>query len=169
MSTDDRAAIATMRYSGDPSESEADRRNDRANMPAYDKTAAALAKKVGPKAMAIVTTAVANKAIKKAATKAGETAATSALESAATGGGNFVTKRRTDRRNRRLACDLAEQVGGSYSARTVIAGERYFVVWRGEEPIEVFPALPKHLAPLAERPELQDFQGVRLAPQAAKT
>ena len=118
----------------------------------------------GPTAWAMVKKGAANAAVKKAATKATEKAAETAVGGVATSGGNFVTQRRANGKNKRLAFDLATQIGGSYSARTVIAGERYFVVWRGDQPIDTFPPIPRNLGPLAERPELQDFQGVRQSP-----
>jgi len=85
----------------------------------------------------------ANAAVKEAAKTAGEKVAEAATGGLAQGGGNFVTQRRANRMHKRLAFDLAKQIGGSYSARTVIAGERYFVVWGGDEPVEVFPRLPR--------------------------
>jgi hypothetical protein len=50
--------------------------------------------------------------------------------------------------------DLARQIGGEVSLRTVIAGERYYVVWRGDEPVDSFPMLPEKAGSLAGRPEL---------------
>jgi hypothetical protein len=115
-------------------------------------------------AWAMVKKGAVNTAVKKAATKATEKAAETAVDGMAKSGGNFVTQHQANRKNKRLAFDLASQIGGSYSERTVIAGERYFVVWRGDQPIDAFPPLPKNLGSLAERPELQDFQGVRQSP-----
>jgi hypothetical protein len=60
--------------------------------------------------------------------------------------------------------DLARQIGGEVSIRTVIAGERYYIVWRGGEPVDSFPMLPKEQGPLAERPELSGFVGRRVTP-----
>jgi hypothetical protein len=50
------------------------------------------------------------------------------------------------------------------SASNIIAGERYYVVWRGDEPVDTFPMLPKTAGSLAERPELSGFVGRRVAP-----
>jgi hypothetical protein len=61
--------------------------------------------------------------------------------------------------------DLARQIGGTYST-AIIAGDRYCVVWQQETPFDVFPALPKDLEPLAERRELQNYQGTRIKPSA---
>lgn len=118
----------------------------------------------GAKAWELVIKGAANKQLRKAATKAGENAAVAAATGATTGGTNFFTQGRANRKNKRLAFDLARQIGASLSESTVIAGQRYFVVWRGDEPFEVFPPLPKNLGALAERPELQDFRGVRHSP-----
>lgn len=138
-------------------------------MPANDKAVAFAMKAAAagaPMAWAAVKKGAGNKAVKRAANKAGEGAAVAVAAGAVAGGGNFVTQFRADRKNKGLAFDLAKQTAGSYSARTVIAGERYFVVWRRDEPIEAFPPLPRSLGLLSERPELQDFQGVRQSPTA---
>lgn len=136
-------------------------------MPPNEK-AVELAKKAaettGAKTLELLKKGAGNKQVQKAATKAGEGVVASATAQATKGGTNFLTQRRAERKHKQLAIDLAGQIGGSFSERTVIAGERYFVVWRGNEPIDTFPSLPKNLAPLTERPELQDFQGPRRSP-----
>lgn len=108
----------------------------------------------GRKAWTIIKRGAASKAVKRAAKTAGEGAATAVASTATKGGGSFLTDRREDRKNRRLAMDLGRQIGGQVSVRTVIAGERYYVVWRDDEPIETFPRLAGSGAPLHERPEL---------------
>lgn len=118
----------------------------------------------GSKAWGLAKRGAGNKAVKKAATKAGEGAAVTAAAGAATGGGTYLASRREDRKHRRLAMDLARQIGGQVSARTVIDGERYYVVWRGDEPLDTFPALPKTAVALNERPELTGFVGRRVTP-----
>ena len=105
-----------------------------------------------------------NKAVKKAVTKAGESAAVAAAAGATKGGGTYLARRREDRKHRRLAMDLARQIGGQVSVRAVIAGDRYYVVWRGDKPVDTFPALPKTAGPLNERPELTGFVGRRVTP-----
>jgi hypothetical protein len=73
-----------------------------------------------------------------------------------------------NRKNRRLAVQLARQIGGTYARdRAIIAGDRYWVVWAQEgTPFEVYPPLPKGIGPLAERRELQNYQGIRIDPSA---
>jgi hypothetical protein len=101
----------------------------------------------GSKAWGLIRQSADNKAVRTAVTKAGEKAAT--LD---------------DRTHRLLAMDLARQIGGEGSLRTVIAGERYDVVWRGDEPVDSFPMLPEKAGSLAGRPELSGFVGRRVAP-----
>jgi hypothetical protein len=73
-----------------------------------------------------------------------------------------------NRKNRGLANQLAGQIGGTYSAeRAIIAGDRYWVVFAQDgTPFEAFPPLPEDLGPLAERRELQNYQGDRIDPSA---
>lgn len=97
--------------------------------------------------------------------KAGESAATNAATGAVMGGGTYLATHRAGRKHRRLAMDLARQIGGQVSVRTVIAGDRYYVVWRGDKPVDCFPALPKTAGPLEERPELIGFVGRRITPK----
>jgi hypothetical protein len=118
----------------------------------------------GSKAWELVKRGAGNKAVKTAATKAGEGAAVAAAAGATTGGGTYLRRRRANRKHRRLAMDLARQIGGEVSVRTVIAGDRYYVVWRGDKPVDTFPALPKTVGPLNERPELIGFVGRRVTP-----
>jgi hypothetical protein len=112
---------------------------------------------------AIVRTA-SNKAVSTAVKKAGEQAAKNAANGATKSSGRYLVRLRTDRKHRRLAMDLARQIGGKVSLGTVIAGERYYVVWRGDVPVDCFPVLPKAAGPLAERPELSGFVGQRVTP-----
>jgi hypothetical protein len=60
----------------------------------------------------------------------------------------------SSRGHRRLAIDLARQVKGKYSAGTVVAGKRRYVVWKDGKPIDCFPPID---GKLADRWELQDF------------
>lgn len=118
----------------------------------------------GGRAVELARRAAGSKPVKSAGTKTGEALVKSVAGAITAGGGATVARRIAERRNRRLAVDLAGQIGGTYSEGTVIAGDRYFVVWQGETPFDVFPALPKGLEPLAERRELQDYQGARSTP-----
>src|SRR4051794_8496410 len=55
--------------------------------------------------------------------------------------------------------------GGKYSERTIVADEYRYVVWVGAEPRAVFPKLTedeKRGVPLAEHPDLRDFDHSRL-------
>ena len=77
-----------------------------------------------------------------------------------------LTRPFANRKNRRLAVQLALQKGGTYD-RAVIAGDRYWVVWvQDKTPSFVYPPLPEDLGPLAERLELQNYQGNRIDPSA---
>jgi hypothetical protein len=118
----------------------------------------------GSKALELIRRGASNEAINKAVTGAGERAAKNAVDGATKRGGTYLAGRREDRKHRLLAMDLARQIGGEVSIRTVIVGERYYVVWRGDEPVDSFPMLPKSAGSLAERPELSGFVGRRVAP-----
>jgi hypothetical protein len=122
----------------------------------------------GSKAWGLIRQSADSKAVRMAVTKAGERAATRAATNAADGatkrGSAYLAGRLDDRKHRLLAMDLARQIGGEVSIRTVIAGERYYVVWRGDEPVDSFPMLPKTAGSLAGRPELSGFVGRRVAP-----
>jgi hypothetical protein len=65
-----------------------------------------------------------------------------------------------------LADQVARQIIGGTCDRRVIAGDWYWVVWQDETPFDVFPPLDKSLGPLAERRELQNYQGARTDPSA---
>ena len=123
----------------------------------------------GSKAWELIRRGASNEVISKAVTKAGERAATRAATNAADGatkrGSAYLAGRLDDRKHRLLAMDLARQIGGQVSIRTVIAGERCYIVWRGDEPVDSFPMLPKAKGPLAERPELSGFVGRRVTPR----
>jgi len=71
--------------------------------------------------------------------------------------GPVGARRWNDWRDRRQARDraikLARQIGGRYSADTIIGGEPHFVVWRDGQPVEAFPPV----ADLAARSELHGF------------
>jgi hypothetical protein len=112
---------------------------------------------------------VGNKAVKTAVVNAGESAAKAAVagatKSAINRGSTYPARRREDRKHRRLATDLARQIGGQVSLGTVIAADRYHVVWRSDEPVDCFPTLPKNLGPLNERFELTSFVGPRVTPR----
>jgi len=114
--------------------------------------------------LGLITGSASNKAIREAVNKAYEQAAKNAVDGATKRGGTYLAGRREDRKHRLLAMDLARQIGGEVSIRTVIAGERYYVVWRGDEPVDSFPMLPKSEGSLVERPELTGFVGRRVAP-----
>lgn len=118
----------------------------------------------GSKAWELAKRGAGNKAVKRAVTTAGEGAALAAAAGATKGGGTYLASRREDRKHCRLAMDLARQIVGQISVRTVIAGDRYYVVWRGDKPVDTFPALPKTAVPLNERPELIGFVGHRVTP-----
>jgi hypothetical protein len=111
----------------------------------------------------IVQTAT-SKAVSTAAKKAGDQAAKNVADGATKSSGSYIASRWKNREHRRLAMDLARQIGGEVSLGTVIAGERYCVVWRGDVPVDCFPALPKAAGPLTERPELSGFVGHRETP-----
>ena len=112
---------------------------------------------------AIVRTA-SSKAVTTAAKKASEQAAKNAADGATKSGGKYLVSLRKDREHRCLAMDLARQIGGQVSLGTVIARERYYVVWRGDVPVDCFPGLPKTAGALTERPELSGFVGHRVTP-----
>ena len=100
-------------------------------------------------------------AVKKTVTTAAGSVALTAVAGAPERGNTYLA----DRKRRRLAMDLARQIGGRVSVSTVIAGDRYDVVWRGDEPVGIFPALPENLGPLNERFELTSFVGHRVRPR----
>jgi len=91
--------------------------------------------------------------VKQAASSEAGKKAAGAVGTAVAG---YVSKEGVERfameRNKRLAIDLARQVGGQYSERTVVDGRRRYVVWKDGTPIEAFPRLQSDLA---VRPELQ--------------
>jgi hypothetical protein len=68
-------------------------------------------------------------------------------------------------KNRLLAEQLARQIGGT-SDKAIIAGDWYWVVWQGKTPFEVYPPLSEGLGSLAERRELQNYQGISIDPSA---
>lgn len=118
----------------------------------------------GVAAWQLIVRTASSKAVSTAAKKAGEQAAKNVADGATKSGGTYLASLRNNRKHRRLAMDLARQIGGEVSLGTVIAGERYYVVWRGDVPVDCFPALPKTAGPLAERPELSGFVGYRVTP-----
>jgi hypothetical protein len=95
-----------------------------------------------------------NESVKTATVAVGKTVAVAVTA----GGRAALTRRFANRENSRLAVQMARQIGGTY-ARAIIARDRYWVVWQDETPFEVYPPLPKGLGPLAERRELQNYQG----------
>lgn len=118
----------------------------------------------GAAAWQLIVRTASSKAVGAAVKKAGDQAAKNAADGATKGGGTYLANLRKDRKHRRLAMDLARQIGGEVSLGTVIAGERYHVVWRGDVPVDCFPALPKTAGPLTERAELSGFVGHRVTP-----
>jgi hypothetical protein len=137
-------------------------------MPASNK-ALVLAKKAattgGSKALELAKQAAGSKSVKTTSNKQADAIVTAVAGSVTTGGTAALTRRLAKRKNRRLAVDLARQIGGTYST-AIIAGDRYWVVWQEETPFDVFPALPEGSEPLAERRELQNYQGTRMNPSA---
>jgi hypothetical protein len=90
-----------------------------------------------------------NKTVQKLAVTAGLAAAKR--------GSPVVQARYAAWRDRRVdrdrAIKLARQIGGRYSADTIIDGSPHFVVWKDGKPVNAFPPVED----LAGRPELQDF------------
>jgi hypothetical protein len=131
--------------------------------------AVVLAKKAaangGGKAAKLAKQAAHNKSVKTATDRQVDAIVKAVADSVTAGGTAALTRPVANRKNRRLAAQLARQIGGTY-ARAIIAGDRYWVVWQDETPFEVFPPLPKGLGPLAERRELQNYQGTRIDPSA---
>lgn len=137
-------------------------------MPASDKVLV-LAKKAatngGSKALELAKQATQRKSVKTASNKQVDAIVTAVAGSVTAGGTAELKRRLARRKNRRLAVDLARQIGGTYST-AIIAGDRYWVVWQQETPFDVFPALPQGSEPLVERRELQNYQGSRIKPSA---
>ena len=69
-----------------------------------------------------------------------------------------------NRKNRGLAAHVARQIVAAPMTRAVIARDWYWVVWQDETPFAAYPPLPEGIGPLAERPELQNYQGIRHRP-----
>jgi hypothetical protein len=119
----------------------------------------------GSKALQLAKQAARNESVKTAADKQFDAIVKTVAGSVTAGGKAALSRGFATRKNRLLAVELARQIGGTYS-RAVIAGDRYWVVWRDETPFEVFPPLPKGIGPVAERRELQNYQGRRIDPSA---
>jgi hypothetical protein len=92
---------------------------------------------------------------KKALVKGGEAAA-AALSAAGVGAG---VKKGLTRKHRKTAMQLARQIEGQYSEKTIVAGRERFVVWKDGVPKDVFPSLDEgeQDGPLDQRWELQNF------------
>jgi hypothetical protein len=89
-----------------------------------------------------------------ASTPAGKAAITNLGPAAALGAvhrGRDYMKRRS---HRTLAIELARQVKGQYSERTIVSGRRRFVVWKDGKPIAAFPPVDGEVS---ERAELLGF------------
>ena len=119
----------------------------------------------GSTAGKLVKSAAQNKSLKTATKKQVDAAVTDLAASVIADGTAALTRPFANRKNRRLAVQMAGQIGGTY-ARPIIAGDRYWVVWQDETPFEAYPPLPEGLGPLAERRELQNYQGIRIDPSA---
>jgi len=52
--------------------------------------------------------------------------------------------------------DVSRQVGGQYSEGAIVAGERRYIVWHDEVPVDCFPSLGDDRG-LATRVELKNF------------
>jgi hypothetical protein len=98
---------------------------------------------------AMAKAAMRNKAVRGVAVSAGAAAARRV--------GPIAQERYAVWRDRRVhrdrAVKLARQIGGRYSAETIIDGEPHFVVWKDGKPVEAFP----HVDDVAARPELEGF------------
>src|SRR5205807_412336 len=98
-------------------------------------TALVLAKKAatngGSKAMKLANQAAQHKSVKTATDKQVDAIVKAVAGSVTAGGTAALTRRFAKRKNRRLAVDLARQVGGTY-ATAIIAGDRYWVGWQDE-------------------------------------
>ena len=119
----------------------------------------------GGKAAKLAKQVAQNKSVKKAIDKQVDAVVVSVAGVLTAGGTAALTRPFANHKNRRLAVQLARQIGGTY-ARAIIAGDRYWVVWQDDTPFEVYPPLPKDIGPLAERRELQNYQGIRIDPSA---
>jgi hypothetical protein len=119
----------------------------------------------GRRAAKLAKQAAQNKSVKMATDTQVEAIVTAVAGSVAAGGTAALTRPFARRKHRRLAVQLARQIGGTY-ARAIIAGSRYWVVWQDEIPFEVYPPVPEGIGPLAERRELQNYQGIRIDPSA---
>jgi hypothetical protein len=122
----------------------------------------------GSKAAKIAKHAAENKSVKTATERQLDAVVTAVAASLTAGGTAALTRPFANRKNRRLAVQLARQIGGTYD-RAIIAGDRFWVVWQGETPFDVYPPLPESLGPLAERRELQNYQGVRIDPSVGSS
>ncbi len=111
----------------------------------------------GSKALALAKQAAQSKSVKTTSTKQADAIVKAVASSVTTGGTAALTRRLAKRKNRRLAVDLAQQIGGTYSP-AIIAGLRYWVVWQQETPFDIFPPLPNGAGPMAQRRELQNYQ-----------
>jgi hypothetical protein len=83
------------------------------------------------------------------------------LESSLNGGSEKVKDKADERRCRKMALDLARDIGGQYSERTVVGEEYRYIVWKDGKPVQAFPTVEgaSTAQELAERAELRDFQG----------
>jgi hypothetical protein len=117
------------------------------------------------KAAKLALQAAQNKSVKTATDAQVDAIVTAVADSVAAGGKAALTRPFANRRHRRLAVQLARQIGGTY-ARAIIAGSRYWVVWQDEIPFEVYPPVPEGIGPLADCRELQNYHGIRIDPSA---
>jgi hypothetical protein len=112
-------------------------------------------------AIAAFKKAATSDATRKGVASAGKMAA-GALGKAGVTRGRALTSKRG---YKRLAVDLAHQVGGQYSEGTIVDGERRYVVWKDGRPIEAFPGFD---GDLSSRHELQSIPASLLrTPRAA--
>ena len=142
---------AEAQYSPAPNGCDRGRDHDAARQPRYNEITMSGA---GRAIAAAARAAARNKAVRGLALSAGAAAARKARPIAEQRYGTW----RDRRVHKDKAIKLARQIGGRYSADTIIDGEPHFVVWRGQTPVQAFPPVPD----LANRQELAGFD-LRLA------
>jgi hypothetical protein len=92
--------------------------------------------------------------VKMAAKKVAVTVGTLVLGGAIGQAGERANAALSRRSDKQKAIDLARQVGGKFSERTIVAGIRRYVVWKNGTPMRSFPHFDGELA---SQPELQSL------------
>jgi uncharacterized membrane protein YebE (DUF533 family) len=87
----------------------------------------------GGKAAKAAKHVVQNKSVKTAIDKQADAVVVEVAGAVTAGGVAALARPFANRKNRRLAVQLARQIGGTY-ARAIIAGDRYWVVWQDDTP-----------------------------------